>query len=265
MPGGDADSAGFPWQGRTFAHHDTAFAGDDGETPEPYRDAVANLRDSALRGDLGALAAAHCAALAALSRTRVLIPLLAEAGELGVTPEGRTVEKTQELSIVTVAAPDGRRVMPAFSSVGAMQEWNPHARPIPVPAPQMALAAAQELTDLIIVDPGHADTEFGVRRTELQALALGEGGMPPWADDEVRAAFALPLSGDPRVVAVRLRPGDPTARLMAPQLDVEVQLVPGLDREALAVLLRSAQEEWAASACIADRVDSLRVLPRLVT
>lgn len=262
IPGGAGDSAGIPWQGRTFDHHGTAFSDDDGSTPPAFAAAIAALRDRAAAGDFAGLAHATADAVLELSRIRLLIPLLAEAGDIGVTAEGRTVEKTQELSIVTVAGPDGRRVMPAFSSVAAMRSWNPEARPIPVPAPQVALAAAQESTDLIIVNPGSADLEFGVRRTQLEALALGQRVLPAWADGEVAAAFRGALAGEPRVADVELLPGDPEARLVAPETDAVVRLASGLARDELMQLIAWVQQRWAASDVIAARVDSLRLSPR---
>ena len=262
IPGGAGDSAGIPWQGRTFDHHGTAFSDDDGSTPPAFAAAIAALRDRAAAGDFAGLAHATADAVLELSRIRLLIPLLAEAGDIGVTAEGRTVEKTQELSIVTVAGPDGRRVMPAFSSVAAMRSWNPEARPIPVPAPQVALAAAQESTDLIIVNPGSADLEFGVRRTQLEALALGQWVLPAWADGEVAAAFRGALAGEPRVADVELLPGDPEARLVAPETDAVVRLASGLARDELMQLIAWVQHRWAASDVIAARVDSLRLSPR---
>ncbi len=271
VAGGAADSAGFPWQGRSFDHHETAFAGDDGATPEALRLAVARLREAAGHYRKGsvpvpeardALAAAHSDALLALSASRVLIPLLAEAGDLGMTPEGRTVEKTQELSIVTVAAPDGRRVMPVFSGVAAMRAWNAEARPIPVPMPQAALAAAQELTDLIIVDPGTPLAELGVRRTQLEAVALGALALPAWADAEVITAFRMSASDDTRVRGVEIAPADPEARLLEAEVAVMVSLRPGLEQHDLTALLTELQQRWAASEVIAGRVDSLKLVLR---
>lgn len=271
VAGGAADSAGFPWRGRNFDHHETAFAGDDGATPEALRLAIARLRESAEQYRKGsapspeardALAAAHSDALLALSASRVLIPLLAEAGDLGVTPEGRTVEKTQELSIVTVAAPDGRRVMPVFSGVAAMRAWNAEARPIPVPMPQAALAAAQEQTDLIIVDPGTPLAELGVRRTQLEAVALGAVALPAWADAEVITAFRVSASDDPRVRGVEIAPADPEARLLEAEVAVMVSLRPGLEQHDLTALLTELQQRWAASEVIAGRVDSLKLVLR---
>lgn len=268
MPGGEADSAGFPWQGRTFDHHVTAFEHDDGAAPQAFRASVLALREAAARFRKGsatdakaieALAAAHAEALLELSAGRVLIPLLAEAGDIGLTPEGRTVEKTQELSIVTVEGVDGRRVLPVFSSVDTMRAWNPEARPIPVPAPQAAIAAAQEHTDLIIVDPGSPEFEFGVRRTQLEALALRGRVLAPWADPIVHDVFSASVQGLTQVCSVSLAPGDPEARLLEAETEVVLEMQPGLDRETLTHTLEVLQQRWAASELVASRVDSLRV------
>lgn len=270
VPGGAEDSAGFPWAGRTFDHHETAFADDDGETPESLAFAVRALRAAAAeyvsaadQGSIQVLAERRSALLQEFSRTRVLVPLLAEAGELGETPDGRIVEKSQELSIVTVAGPDGRRVMPVFSSVAAMRNWNPESRPVPVPAPQAAIAAAQEGTDLIIVDAGSPDVQFGIRRTELEAVALGEPRTPAWANSEVRDAFLSGAAGEAKLTALALLPGDPTGELIAPETEVHLLIEEGLDRDGLTALLTRLQERWSQNAVIAAEVDSMRFVPRL--
>lgn len=270
VPGGAADSAGFAWDGRTFEHHETAFADDDGKTPEQLAQAIAQLRAAAAAftgagpGEQSAalvdLGEAHAQALVAVSSSRLLIPLLAEAGDFGLTPEGRTVEKSQELSIVTIAGPDGRKVMPAFSSAEAMKRWNPEARPIPVPGPQAAVAAAQEETDLIIIDPGSPDQEFGVRRPALEAIALATPLLPAWADPAVRAAFVA-VSADPRLDALALMPGDPEARLLQAETEVHLLIAAGVEQAEFQELLTLLQERWAASAVIAERVDSIRLRP----
>ena len=272
VPGGPADSAGFPWAGRTFDHHETAFADDDGSAPpglvaavSALRSAVSAARDAdsaeARSEGLARLAHAHGDVIRALRESRVLVPMLAEAGDLGLTPEGRTVEKTQELSIVTVGAPDGRRVLPVFSTVGAMRNWQQEARPIPVPGGQAALAAVQEETDLIILDAMTPELEYGVRRPALRAIALGEDYRPAWAEPEVLAAFRAGAAGEAAVASVEIVPGDIEARLLAPEVDVVVALAPGLERSGLDALLGRLQARWAASATIADLVDSMRIRP----
>ncbi|WP_025133268.1 SseB family protein [Leucobacter sp. PH1c] len=272
VAGGAADSAGFPWEGRTFDHHGTAFSDDAGETPVHVAEAVGRLRAAARAAAEASSAEAHWAAvaeiaaahgdvIAALATARVLVPMLAEAGDLGLTPEGKTVEKTQELSIVTVAAPDGRRVLPVFSSVETLGRWHDEARPIPVPATQAALAAVQEETDLLILDAATPEAEYGVRRPALRALALGEPYVPAWADDDVHAAFRAATAEEPAVVELWLAPGDPEGRLLAPEVDVHLRLAPGLDRAALSGLLERLQGRWASAEVIAERVDSMRVRP----
>lgn len=269
-PGGEADSGGYPWAGRTFDHHATEFAGDDGTTPAEWAESVARLRALArevraaqsaaeYRAAVDRLADAHADALLTLSRQRLLVPLVTEAGDIGVTPEGRTVEKTHELSMVTVAAPDGRAALPAFSSVETMSRWNGNARPIPQTAPQIAVAAAGEGADIVIVDAGSSELEFGVRRTELEAVALGARVLPGWADAEVIEAFRASIAREPRVLELRLGPGDPESRLGAAETEVTVKLEPSLDREALQQILGDAQQRWIADEIIASRVDSMRV------
>lgn len=271
VAGGDADSAGFPWEGRTFEHHETAFADDDGSTPESYLVALGAMREAAA-GLAGAADQAAAFALlgqrraeliVALSGIRLLIPLVAEAGDIGETPDGRIVEKSQELSIVTVAAPDGRRVMPVFTSAEAMRAWNAEARPIPVPAPQAAVAAAQEETDLLIIDPASGESRVGIRRPELKALALGEAQLPAWADVHVRNAFLEASSGDPRLQALAVIPGDPTGELLSAETEVRLLVESGLSREELADLVTYLQQRWAANSVIAERVDSLKVVPQM--
>ncbi|PIJ32448.1 hypothetical protein BMH30_10275, partial [Leucobacter sp. OLES1] len=129
---------------------------------------------------------------------------------------------------------------------------------------QAAVAAAQEGTDLLMIDPGTPEREFGVRRTALEAFALRERVLPAWADPDVSRAFAESAAGEPMVEAIWLAPGDLEGRLLDAEVDVRIRLAHagnGVDRAALAELLQRMQERWTASAVIADRVDSLRVRP----
>ncbi|WP_307807330.1 SseB family protein [Naasia sp. SYSU D00948] len=241
-----ADSAGVPWAGRHFSP--TAFSGDDGSAPPGLLAAL-----TALRAGTGGQAEV----LEALRGVRLLVPLLAQLGESGVGPTGLTVDKSAELALVTVAAPDGRRVLPTFTSVDAMRRWNPSARPIPVESERIALAAAAEGTDLVVLDP-LSETEFVVRRPAVWALGRGLPWRPAAGDPEVQAAFAEG-AGEPAVRGVRLDAGDPAATLAGPELVVELSLVDGLDRTGLDALLARIGERWASSPVIAERVDSLAV------
>lgn len=250
-PGGAADSAGFPWEGRTFDHHDTAFADDDG------------LADPALVAAITALpdGGSQQAVVDALREARLLIPLVADAGDVGHTDDGRLVDKTQELSIVTVAGPDGRSVMPAFTSVEAMRAWDADARPVPVESRRVAMAAASEDTQLVVLDPT-APTEFVLRRPAVWALGQALPWTPCFEDPEVGRAFADSVAAEAAVARVELAPGDPLGRFAGAELTVGLALLPGLDQAQVQALVGRLQQRWTADAVIADRVDSMRVALR---
>ncbi|AYF99360.1 SseB family protein [Protaetiibacter intestinalis] len=240
-----ADSAGIPFEGRRF--HENPAAGDDGSAPERLIEAIRRLH----AGELGIQDV-----VAALHTERLLVPLVAEAGDEGVGPHGQRVDKTQELSIVTVEGPDGRSVLPAFTSVDAMRTWDAGARPIPIQASRIALAAASEGTPLVIVDPG-SDTQLVVRRPAFPALATGEGWTPAFEDPEVAEAFGATVAGEPEVTAIALAPGDPHARLAGAEVVVVLQLAPELAEVERHELLARLSQRWSADELIASRVDSI--------
>jgi hypothetical protein len=242
-----ADSAGVPFEGRAF--HDNPAADDDGSADARLVEAVLRFRSR----ELGVTEV-----VAALGTARLLVPLVTERGDEGVGAHGQLVDKTQELALVTVAAPDGRAVLPVFSSVDAMRTWNPAARPGPVPAPQAALAAAAEQLGAIVLDPG-SPTEFALRRTAFEALATGAAFIPCFLDERVLDAFLAATASESAVRAVQLAPGDPDARLAGPELVVQLALEGGLDRADLDALLARLGDAWAASSVIATRVDSIAV------
>lgn len=245
MPG--TDSAGVPWEGRSF--EPSAASSDDGSAPPRLLEAIRRFRVR----ELG-----EAEVVDEVRHSRLLIPLVAQLGEAGTAPSGHLVDKSQELSIVTVTGPDGRAVLPAFTSVAAMAQWNPSARPIPAEGPRVALAAAGEGTDLVVIDPTSA-TEFAIRRPALWAVAQAEPWQPSYVDEAVLAEFMAAADGEEAIVAIQLAPGDPDARLAGPELIVQLSLVDGLDENALTALIARAQERWSTSELIATRVDSMMV------
>ena len=194
----------------------------------------------------------------AVRESRLLVPLIARLGETGTNDHGHLVDKSQELAIVTVQGPDGRTVLPAFTSVSSMLVWNPDARPVPVAGTRVALAAAAESTDLVVLD-ATSDSEFVIRRPALWAIAQTRRWIPSYLDDEVLSAFMDSAEPEPAVRAVQLAPGDPRARLAGPELVVHLSLEPGLDRRSLHAVLERMRERWTSSSVIAERVDSMRV------
>lgn len=243
-----SDSAGVPWEGRRFEHNSTS--DDDGSAPAKLMEAIRRFRASELgEGDV----------VDALRDSRLLIPLVAVLGESGTNENGQLVDKSQELSIVTVAGPDGRTVLPAFTSVDAMARWNARARPVPATAARVALAAASENTDLVVLDPV-SETEFVVRRPALWALAQSQPWTPSYRDAEVLAAFMDAAAPESAVEDVQLAPGDPGSCLAGPELIVHIYLAAGLDQPDLDGVLARLQGRWESNELIASRVDSLRVV-----
>jgi hypothetical protein len=242
-----ADSAGVPWEGRHFEPNPAA--GDDGSGDPKLVEAIHRLR----AGELG-----EAEVVDALRDARLLIPLVAELGESGTSAGGHLVDKSQELSIVTVAGPDGRTVLPAFTSVDTMRAWDAAARPIPASAERVALAAAGEGTDLVVLD-ATSPTEIVIRRPALWAVARREPWRPAYLDEDVLRAFMDAAAPEPTVRAVQLAPGDPDARLAGPEVLVHFTIVDGLDRDGLDALLARMSARWAADELIVARVDSIGV------
>jgi len=246
------DSAGVPWEGRGF--HANPHSGDDGSADPGLFAALGTFR----AGQGGQVAVVD-----AYRSARLLIPLLAEVGtrldgEASIGPHGLEVDKTQELSIVTVAAPDGRRVLPVFTSVDAMARWDAAARPVPADGVRTALAAADDDTDLIVIDPG-SETEFVLRRPAVWAVAQGQPWDPSFLSPEVYAGLLESVGSELAVIDVAVSAGDPDARLRGPELVVTLELVEGLDRETLDAVLARLAQRWAADDRIAVLVDSLTV------
>jgi hypothetical protein len=242
-----ADSAGVPFAGRAF--HENPGAGDDGSAPPLLIEVLRRFRAH----EVGA-----AEVVAALHGSRLLIPLVAVRGEEGIGAHGQPVDKTQELSIVTVAGPDGRNVLPAFTSVAALSAWDAAARPIPIEAARVALAAASEGTPLIVLDPG-SPTEFAVRAPAFEAVATGSAWTPSYADAAVLDAFLTASVGEEAVRAIQLVPGDPDAPLAGPELLVQLSVRAGLEKDELDALLGRLQAAWAADEVIAARVDSIGI------
>lgn len=252
--GNASDSAGVPWAGRRF--QENARAADDGSADPALLDALLRFR---------AGTGSQAEVVDAFRDARVLVPLVAEKGgtlrddeQQGVGPTGLTVDKTQELSIVTVAAPDGRRVQPAFSSVDTMRRWDPDARPIPVEAVRVALSAAEEQTDLVVLDPA-SETEFVLRRPAVWAVAQSQPWEPSFLSPEVFTALRESIAHELAVIDVSVAAGDPDARMRGPELIVTLELIDGLDRETLDAVLARLAQRWAADDRMAVLVDSLTV------
>jgi len=133
--------------------------------------------DPALRAALTAYAADPAdpaglpAALVALQTARVLVPVVAVAGEVEVDAQGLAHDKTSDMAAVLVRGRGGRRALLAFTGTDSLTAWDPAARPVPVPARQAALAAIQDGAEALLLDLGGAS--LAVEGDHLRSLAAG--------------------------------------------------------------------------------------------
>ena len=248
-----ADSAGFPWEGRTFDHHDTAYKDDDGSIPPAFAAAVASLREAGARAAETPLLAET---LDALRDSRLLVPLVAEAGEVGMTPAGKLVDKTQELSIPTVAGPDGAGILPVFSSADSMRAWNPKARPVPASAQRVAVAALEDPAQRAVVDAGVDATEIVLTAPMLRAIAAGQPWQPSYQVEDVTDAVRAAASGIRSAAALAIVPGDPQSRMHGAELMIVLVTA---DEQATRAELPALTAALAESEPVANLVSSVRI------
>ncbi|MCE4944313.1 SseB family protein [Streptomyces albulus] len=181
------------------------FADDDGSA------------DPALAAALAAYAAdpgTEPALLTALADARLLVPVVAVLGEVETGPDGLRREKTSDMAVPTLTAPDGRRALPAFTSMETLQRWRPDARPVAVPLRQALLAAAHEQADTVVIDLAGPAT-YQLTGAALRALAEGRTTADPLADPAVTEALRAVLAAEPAVVLAHLTPSAETDGTLA--------------------------------------------------
>lgn len=123
---------------------DPGFAGDTGEADPVLLSALAAFET----GQADATAVEGI-----LATSRLLVPVVALLVDETVTPDDLRQDKQADMAMVTVTGRDGRRGLPVFTSVAALQAWNPAARPVPVDAARAARAALDDGADALLVDP----------------------------------------------------------------------------------------------------------------
>lgn len=242
-----SDSAGVPWEGREL--HENNFANDDGSADVTLIETIRKFQSGEAKNE---------DVVAAFSKARLLIPLLADLGESEIGEHGHKVDKSAELSIVTVGTPDDQNGLPVFSSVAAMQRWNASARPVPSDATRVAIAAASEGNTRIILD-AEGPTEFAIRRPAIAAIAQEEKWVHPARDSRVSEEFARVLADVEEFLSFDLDDCDPQSRLHSAELQLVLKLAEGLTGERVQELMQGLAKKLAESSVIAEHVDSLRV------
>ncbi len=114
---------------------DPGFPGDDGAA------------DPAVTAALTAYASGegeYVEVLDALRASRLLVPVVAIAGDVEVDDAGLAHDKTSDMATVLLTRPDGRRGLLAFTGTASLTAWNAEARPVPVSAPTAAASALHE-------------------------------------------------------------------------------------------------------------------------
>lgn len=233
------------------------FAGDDGSTPPALGAALARAHDEERSP------AALAAVVEALADARVLVPVLAQLDVEGRTVDGFTIDKEASAGIVALEGPDGRTVLPVFSSTAAMALWDPAARPVPSTAVRAALSAVQEGWELLVVDPGGPVTVV-IPRTATWALARQEAWRPAvvevdgaaQVDPAVQSSVRFSLAGIAEVRSVDAVPGERAEVALRLAIDA------GLDRAGLDAVLARVNAALARDAVVAARVDSLELRVR---
>jgi hypothetical protein len=169
------------------------FRGDDGS---------ADPRVAAALAAFAAGSGSEHAALTALAGSRLLVPLLAAL----TAPDPDTGgEKTSEVALPTLIGADGRRAVPAFTSLDALTRWRPAARPVPTDARLVWRAAVADSCAVVIDVAG--PVPLAVEAARLAALARGDAVPLPHEDADVLAAVAAVTAGQAAVDRFRLSPG----------------------------------------------------------
>ena len=97
---------------------------------------------------------------------------MAVLGEVEVDESGLAHDKTSDMAAVMMTGQDGRTALLAFTSTASLEQWNPEARPVPVPASKAALAAIQQEAAALLVDVA-GPVMFVVEGADLRLLAEG--------------------------------------------------------------------------------------------
>lgn len=91
------------------------------------------------------------ALVTALRVGRVLVAVVATADEI-THVDGLPMDKSSEMSVVSMVAQDGRRGLLAFTGLDALRAWDPVARPVPVTGADAARAAIDDDCEALVLD-----------------------------------------------------------------------------------------------------------------
>ncbi|WP_069467760.1 SseB family protein, partial [Actinacidiphila rubida] len=210
---------------------DPGFSDDDGSADPALAAALAGYAQARARSGGGApaqaeLAAADAAVVAALHGARLLVPVVAVLGEAETGEDGLRREKSSDMAVPVIQAPDGRRALPAFTSTEALARWRADARPVAVPLHQALQALAHEKAGTLLVDMA-GPVVYELTGAALRAAALGPDRPDPLDDPAVREALRAAVAAQPGVARAHLVAGAPGS-----DGTLGLELAPGADVQA---------------------------------
>jgi len=178
---------------------DPAFRDDDGTADPSVRKELS---------DFAAGQGSEQAALTALARSRLLLPVVAvPADQIGEPGAGHAdpPEQASDMAMPTLIGLDGRRAIPVFTCMESMRAWQADARPVPVLASRVWQAATAESCAVMIDVAG--PVPIAIEGVRLDALARGASAPAPCSDADVHQVVSDVLAAQPAVAGFELRPG----------------------------------------------------------
>jgi hypothetical protein len=116
--------------------------------------------------------ATYAETLAVLQQARLLVPVVAVAGDIEVDERGLAHDKSSDMATVLLTGRDGRMALLAFTGLEPLRAWDSQARPVPVAAALAARAAAQDGAEALVIDVA-GPTRFVIEGDDLAAVAAG--------------------------------------------------------------------------------------------
>jgi len=230
------DSAGLPWLGRELTS--TGFDGDLGAADADLLVALDDPQDDA-------------GLMRAVARARLLVPIVAVPREVHESGEPMA-EKSTDMAVVTLTAPDGQRAFPVFSSLATLLAWDTTARPSPVTSSRAAQGAVTERCDVMLLDCGSA-RERVLRPSMVWALAQRRDWLPAHTDPFVAQALVRATAAEEDVIDC-IGQGDPAG---AGILRVVLSLRAGLDAGRVQALATRIGQRIATDGEARARIDGL--------
>lgn len=164
---------------------DPGFAADDGSGDPALRSALDRYAEDRRTGPV----------LVAMSRARLLVPVVAAVVETAPGEQGLTVDKSSDVAAVLMTGRDGRQALLAFTGVDSLAAWNAAARPVPLSVQLAATAARQEGAAALLVDVA-GPVPFVLERDDLVRLAAGDVLVPLAGGHAWRPRSSVPVNSD---------------------------------------------------------------------